>query len=81
MVERGGASTSGSGRPRSDLADLLGAEPPAGLAALTDEEIDRLAAAIVEASRLHHEQVDRAEGDVVRYVPLPLRGAVKRLLG
>ncbi|MBS1837495.1 MAG: hypothetical protein JST64_07340 [Actinobacteria bacterium] len=75
------AATDPTTSSRRDLATVLGAEPPAAFDDLTDDEVDRLVAVIVDARRRHHEEIDRAEGDVVRHVPLPLRGAVKRLMG
>lgn len=66
--------------PRSELAALLGNEVPTALDELTDSEVGLLVAAIVDARRRHHEEVERAEAEVIGQVPLPLRGAVKRLM-
>jgi len=65
----------------TELADVLGAEPPAAVGELSDDELDHLIRAIRDAQERHHREVARAEADVVRHVPLPLRGAVRRLLG
>lgn len=62
------------------LAELLGGQPPPALDALTDDELERLVAAIDGARRRHQDEVERAGADVVRHVPLPLRGAVRRLI-
>lgn len=60
---------------------MLGAEPPAAIDELSDDEVARLVAAIEEAGRRHQADIARAEEDVVRHVPLPLRPAVRRLMG
>jgi len=64
-----------------DLARAIGATPPAGFAALSDAERDRLAAAVERAARERSELLDRAIDDSLRHIPALLRGTVKRALG
>ncbi len=70
-----------SDTPRSQLTRVLGAEPPAAIDELSGDEVARLVKAITDAQRHHHDEVARAEADLVRHVPLPLRGTVRRMLG
>ncbi len=62
------------------LAAVLGADPPAGLAELTDDELLTLVTAIESSQENHRREVIRAESDLLHHVPRPLRGTVKRII-
>ena len=63
------------------LADVLGAPPPASVAALSDVVLDRLAAQVVRARSNQKALGDEAVETALKGVPLPVRGIVKKALG
>lgn len=62
------------------LSELLGAELPAGLHGLSEAEAAKLHKLIVAAIEAQHDEVARAEKDLIRTIPAPFRGPVKRIL-
>ena len=64
----------------ADLADLLGGEPPAGIAALPAADREQLAA-VIEAARTKQGRDLAASFDAtLKHIPFPLRGVVKKVL-
>jgi hypothetical protein len=63
-----------------DLADLLGAPPPASITALPAETRDDLARVVAEARRSQAAGLQQAFEQALRHVPFPLRGVVKKVL-
>lgn len=62
------------------LSDVLGKRPPASIAALPREVLDRLAHQI-ETARAHQSEVmDESVRVAVKGVPLPVRGIVRKTL-
>jgi len=64
----------------STLAAVLGAEPPAAVAALPAEVSARLAAQIEEASARQAAAMEAGVKTALKGVPLPLRGVVRKAL-
>ena len=64
-----------------DLTAELGAEAPAALAELSNEELAQLAACIRQAKRAQKEQIRRAFDSALSHVPFLLRGPLKKMLG
>lgn len=62
------------------LAEVLGAEPPAGLAVLDQTAIDDLAGLIGHARQEQEAALLKAVDDALRIVPRPLRGIVKKVI-
>jgi hypothetical protein len=62
------------------LADVLGAEPPAAIAALPEAD-QRALVAVIEAA-LTRQSADLAESfsRTLRHIPFPLRGVVRKVL-
>jgi hypothetical protein len=65
----------------SKLRAQLRAEPPAGLAQLADEDLERLADAVAAARRRQAAELEAAGEAAFRYVPRLLRGPMRKLLG
>lgn len=64
----------------TDLGDVLGTEPPAGVAALPAEAQARLAA-LIEAARTQQERELRAAFEAtIKHVPFPVRPLARKLL-
>ncbi len=64
------------------LEEVLGAEPPPGLAAaVAPEELDRLAAYVREARREQRRAIARAGEEALGHVPRVLRPAVRKVVG
>jgi hypothetical protein len=58
----------------------LGAAPPKGLDALSDDEVADLAAAVHDARRRQSEALARATEDSLRHIPRLLRGPVRKMM-
>lgn len=65
----------------SKLRAELRAEPPASLARLADEDLERLAAAVAAARRRQAAELEAAGEAAFRYVPRLFRGPIRKLLG
>jgi hypothetical protein len=65
----------------TNLADAIGAPPPAELEALSEADTAALAGLVERAARQRSELLDRAIDDSLRHIPALLRGTVKRALG
>lgn len=62
------------------LSRVLRADLPAGVEAISAADAARLCQLIETALDDQQADIKRAERDLLAYVPLPLRGAVKRVL-
>jgi hypothetical protein len=62
------------------LTGLLGGPVPAAVAALPDEDLERLADQITTARRRQSDRLDASARKAVSGVPLPVRGIVRRAL-
>jgi hypothetical protein len=62
------------------LRRLLGAEPPAGVAALDPEARRELAELLADARRRQARSLEEAFTTTLRHVPFPVRGLVKKML-
>jgi hypothetical protein len=63
-----------------ELAQLLGDQPPAGIAALSLADRQALADVISTARRKQSEDLAASFEATLKYVPFPLRSVVKRAL-
>jgi hypothetical protein len=63
-----------------ELAEVLGADPPAAVAALPEADRQALVA-VIDAARAR-QSADLAESftRTLRHIPFPLRGVVKKVL-
>jgi len=71
-------------RSRSKLASELGLRHPATLPALAElkpQEIDSLIAALRASKQAQQKQLWRALRNALAYVPSPLRGPMRKILG
>jgi predicted DNA-binding transcriptional regulator YafY len=59
----------------------LGAAPPKGLDALSDDEIADLAAALREARSRDKAALAKAMQDSLQHIPRLLRGPVRKMIG
>jgi hypothetical protein len=68
--------------PSSDdeLRELLGAEPPASVAALDAGARAELVAVLRESRRKQARSLEDAFAATLRHVPFPVRGIVKKVL-
>ena len=64
----------------SPLADVLGADPPPALAALSELDQQRLAEVITAARARQAADLAASFEATLRHVPFPLRGVVRRVL-
>ena len=64
-----------------ELAEALGAEPPAEFARLPAEQQRRLAELLTRARRRRAAELAEAVQQSLRYLPPLLRGTVRRALG
>lgn len=62
------------------LQAALDRAPPAGLEALTADELERLAKLLTEAKQRQKAQVDTALTESLGHIPLLLRGPVRKIL-
>ena len=69
-----------SSKALDQLSDLLGAELPNGLDSLVDSDAAKLVELIQGAIESQQAEVERAEKDLIRNIPAPFRGPVKRIL-
>jgi hypothetical protein len=63
------------------LKQQLGATPPPGLRALTEEELQDLSQAIREASHRQAKALEAAGERALSRIPRPLRGPVRKVAG
>jgi hypothetical protein len=72
-------------RVREDGLDALAAElraaPPAGVAALADEHLSHLAAAVASARRRQAAELQAAGDRAMSAIPRLLRGPIRRVVG
>jgi len=64
-----------------DLAEMLGARPPAGIETLPEDQRRTLAETLRNARRTQAAALATAGDESLRYVPAPLRGAVRKAVG
>lgn len=69
-----------AGRQIDRLAEVMGAKPPASFDHLTAKERALLAGYAQGALDRHLAAVEEAEENILRYVPGPVRGTVRKLL-
>jgi hypothetical protein len=62
------------------LEQLLGAEPPAGVAALPAADRERLVAVIRTARRRQAADLEASFHATLKHIPFPLRAVVKKAL-
>jgi hypothetical protein len=62
------------------LERVLGVAPPAGVAALSDDERAKLLAVIEHARRKQAEDLEASFHATLKHIPFPLRGVVKKAL-
>ena len=62
------------------LEQVLGAAPPAGVAALSEADRTQLLAVIKSARRKQAEDLEASFHATLKHVPFPLRGIVKKAL-
>ncbi|HTO01580.1 MAG TPA: hypothetical protein VL068_12985 [Microthrixaceae bacterium] len=62
------------------LSRVLKADLPAGIDTLDEDDVARLVLLVEDALDTQQADIKRAEKDLLVQVPLPFRGAVKRLL-
>lgn len=63
-----------------ELRQLLGADPPTGVAALPAADRAKLAQVISSTRRQQGEDLAASFEATLKHVPFPLRGVVKRVL-
>ena len=63
------------------LADVLCEAPPEGIQALSDEQQQVLADVVRQARRNQAAALAKAGDESLKYVPAPLRGAVRKAIG
>lgn len=63
------------------LAETLGSAPPEGIAALSEQQQEVLTDAVRQARRNQAAALAKAGEDSLKYVPSPLRGAVRKAVG
>lgn len=66
--------------PATTLTNELGAELPAGIAALPEPVLDRLLEQIHAARRRQAEILESSVNTALKGVPLPVRGIVRKAL-
>jgi|GEM_PF-6977573 len=64
-----------------NLAEMLGSRPPASIEALPDDQRQTLADTLRRARRAQAAALATAGDESLRYVPAPLRGAVRKAVG
>jgi hypothetical protein len=62
------------------MRELLGAEPPPGLAALDPDDQAAFAELLIDARRHQAQGLERAFTEALRHVPFPVRKIVKKVL-
>jgi hypothetical protein len=66
--------------PDDRLRELLGADPPPGIAALDARARSELADVIAEARHRQAQSLEEAFAAALEHLPFPARGVVKRVL-
>lgn len=64
----------------STLSEILGGEPPVGIAALPAVDQERLAQLITRAREKQARDLDAAFRATLKHVPFPVRGIAKKML-
>jgi hypothetical protein len=64
----------------SSLSEALGAEPPAAVAALSEEDRTRLVALIAAAREQQAADLQAAFAATLKHVPFPVRGIARKML-
>jgi hypothetical protein len=64
----------------SELSELLGTSPPAGITALSAEDRSRLARLIADARKQQAADLEDAFAATLKHVPFPVRGLAKKML-
>lgn len=67
-------------RQNDELTGVLGSRPPVALDDLSAKERKLLAGYIQDALDRHEKIIDEAEENVLRFLPRPVRGPVRKLL-
>lgn len=62
------------------LEQLLGTAPPAGVAALSEQDRHRLVAVITRAREKQATDLEASFHATLKHIPFPLRGIVKKAL-
>jgi len=62
----------------TDLSSVLGAAPPASVAALPTATLDRLTAQIVASKKQHEVEMEASVQTAIDGVPFAVRGLVKK---
>lgn len=73
-----------AGKPKkafTELADVIGVEPPAEFNGLKADELEALTRMLTSSIELHEASIAEAEESVVKLAPRPLRGTVRKMLG
>lgn len=65
----------------TQLAELIGQEPPAEFNDLSTAELARLHEIVSESLDLHEAALSSSAEDVVAQAPRPLRGTARKILG
>lgn len=65
----------------TELAEVLGDQPPAEFNDLKADELQTLTRLLSESIDLHEATIHEAEENVVRLAPRPLRGTARKILG
>jgi hypothetical protein len=68
------------GEAGEQLHQLLGEQPPPGVAALPAEDQARLAGLIAAAREKQRADLEAAFAATVRHVPFPVRGLARKML-
>jgi hypothetical protein len=63
------------------LEEELRSAPPPGLARLTDEQLEHLAAAVRDARHRQAAELQTAGDEALRHIPRMLRAPVRRIVG
>lgn len=66
--------------PDQQLRELLGAEPPASVLALSPAERAELAALLADSRRRQGVSLEQSFAATLKHVPFPVRGIVKKVL-
>lgn len=64
----------------TELAEVLGAEPPAGVAALPVPDQERLVRVISRARETQARDLEVAFTATLKHVPFPVRGIARKML-
>jgi hypothetical protein len=65
----------------TELSELIGQDPPAEFKDLSADDLTELNRILGESLDLHEASLAKAEDDVIKLAPRPLRGTVRKMLG